>query len=45
MNVQGHKAIVCSEVLNDPMFAAKLPTKLKVPMNVRALGRIFSRSD
>lgn len=45
MNVQGHKAIVCSEVLNDPKFAEKLPTKLKAPMNVRALGRIFSRSD
>ena len=44
MNIQGHKAVVCSEVLNDPKFAEKLP-KLKAPMNVRALGRIFSRAD
>lgn len=45
MNLQGHKAIVCSEVLNDPKFAEQLPTKLKAPMNVRALGRIFSRAQ
>lgn len=45
MNLQGHKAVVCSEVLNDPKFAEQLPTKLKAPMNVRALGRIFSRAQ
>jgi SNF2 family DNA or RNA helicase len=43
MTLQNHKAVVCAEVLNDPKFAEQLPTKLKAPMNVRALGRIFSR--
>ena len=43
MELQGHKAVVCGEVLNDQTFAAKLPKNVKSRMTVRELRRIFAR--
>jgi len=43
MELQGHKAVVCGEVLNDQTFAAKLPKVVKSRMTVRELRRIFAR--
>ncbi len=43
MELQGHKAVVCGEVLNDQTFAAKLPKTVKSRMTVRELRKIFAR--
>jgi SNF2 family DNA or RNA helicase len=43
MELQGHKAVVCGEVLNDQTFAAKLPKTVKSRMTVRELRRIFAQ--
>jgi hypothetical protein len=42
MTLQGHKAIVCAEVLNDEKYARQLPN-IKGTMNVRELRKIFAR--
>jgi SNF2 family DNA or RNA helicase len=43
VNLQGHKAIVCAEVLNDPKFAEQLPTGLSNKMGIKELRKLFSR--
>ena len=43
MELQGHKAVVCGEVLNDQTFAAKLPKTVNSRMTVRELRRIFAQ--
>ena len=42
MALQGHKATVCSEVLNDPRLAKQIPTKAKGTITIRDLKKIFS---
>lgn len=42
MTLQGHKAIVCAEVLNDEKYARQIPN-IKATMNVRELRKIFAR--
>jgi SNF2 family DNA or RNA helicase len=42
MALQGHKASVCAEVLNDPRLAKQIPTKASGNMTIRDLKKIFS---
>ena len=41
MALQGHKAITCSEVLNDPRLAKQIPAT-KSTINIKTLKKIFS---
>lgn len=42
MALQGHKAVMCSEVLNDPKYASQFPVDTKTSINIRTVGKIFS---
>lgn len=42
MALQGHKAEVCAEVLNDPRLAKQLPTKSKSKITIQDLKKLFS---
>lgn len=42
MALQGHKATVCAEVLNDPRLAKQIPTKAKTTVTIQDLKKIFS---
>ena len=43
MSLQGHKSILCSEVLNDPRMIQQIPTKIKNNQNItiKDLKKIF----
>lgn len=42
IDLQGHKAAVCADVLKDERLRAQLPTKLKGGVTARAIRKIFS---
>ena len=42
MALQGHKATVCAEVLNDPRLAKQIPTKARGNITIHDLKKIFS---
>lgn len=42
MALQGHKASVCAEVLNDPRLAKQIPTKSNGNVTIQDLKKIFS---
>lgn len=42
MALQGHKAEVCAEILNDPRLAKQLPTKSKGNITIQDLKKLFS---
>ena len=42
MALQGHKAVLCSEVLNDPRYASKFPVDTKKTIDIKTVGKIFS---
>ena len=42
MALQGHKAAVCAEVLNDPRLAKQIPTKASGNITIHDLRKIFS---
>jgi len=42
MSLQDHKSQVCSDVLNDPNWAKKIPNKPRHTLNLRTLIKIFS---
>jgi SNF2 family DNA or RNA helicase len=41
MNLQGHKSMVCAEVLNDPRLSKQIPTNSKKNITIRDLKKIF----
>jgi SNF2 family DNA or RNA helicase len=41
MNLQGHKSIICAEVLNDPRVASQIPTKTRSSMSLSDILNIF----
>ena len=41
MNLQGHKSIICAEVLNDPRVAQQIPTKTRSSMTLADILNIF----
>jgi hypothetical protein len=41
MNLQGHKSIICAEVLNDPRITHQIPTKSKSSMTLSDILNIF----
>jgi SNF2 family DNA or RNA helicase len=43
MTLQGHKSVICSEVLNDPRIVQQIPTKIKNKNNItiKDLKKIF----
>ena len=45
MALQGHKAAVCAEVLNDPRLAQQIPTKVKSSITLRDLKKLFSTNS
>ena len=41
MNLQGHKSVICAEVLNDPRVANQIPTKTRSSMSLADILNIF----
>jgi SNF2 family DNA or RNA helicase len=41
MNLQGHKSVICAEVLNDPRVAQQIPTKTRSSMTLADILNIF----
>lgn len=41
MNLQGHKSIICAEVLNDPRVITQIPTRTRSSMNLSDVLKIF----
>jgi SNF2 family DNA or RNA helicase len=41
MNLQGHKSVICAEVLNDPRVASQIPTKTRSSMSLADILNIF----
>ena len=41
MNLQGHKSIICAEVLNDPRLIQQIPTKTRSAMTLADILNIF----
>ena len=42
MNLQGHKAQVCAEVLNDPRLAEQVPVNSKSKITIHDVKKLFS---
>jgi SNF2 family DNA or RNA helicase len=42
MQLQGHKALVCAQVLNDPRLETQIPTMPKGKITVQSVKKIFS---
>lgn len=45
MNLQGHKAAVSAQVLNDPRLIKQIPTKSKSGVTLRDLKKLFSHNS
>ena len=43
MDLQGHKALICAQVLNDPRLATQVPTKAKTAITIRDVKKLFSK--
>jgi SNF2 family DNA or RNA helicase len=41
MNLQGHKSVICAEVLNDPRLVNQIPTKSRSAMTLGDILKIF----
>jgi SNF2 family DNA or RNA helicase len=41
MNLQGHKSIICAEVLNDPRLIQQIPTRTRSTMTLADILNIF----
>jgi hypothetical protein len=43
MALQGHKAAICAEVLNDPRINKQIPITNKKGISIRAIRQIFTK--